>query len=151
MTDGTDGGRQLRARYAFGGAAGELLRTVPLAPDEDVLFHGAMRLRGRGVLRRPAVLRLTQPHLVVLAHFAFRPDLVWVLPRSAMGGMETVSGRIRIIWMDERAVRQVLQLSRWTGRVAPDRPVLDVQEAAELLDAWLAGRGRGTRFGEPQP
>ena len=33
------------------------------------------------------------------------------------------SGDVRIAWTDQRAVQQVMQLSRWTGRAALDRPV----------------------------
>jgi hypothetical protein len=64
----------MRAKYAFAGAKAELERTAPLDPDEDVLLHGAMRLRGVGLMPRPVVLRLTAQRISVLAHYAFRSD-----------------------------------------------------------------------------
>lgn len=143
VAESCDGGRQLRARYAFGGATVELERTVPLAPGEQVLLQGVMRLAGHGRLTRPVLLRLTRSRLVVLAHFALRPDQVWDLPRSAVRDVGLTGRRLQIVWVDERNLRQVLQLSRWTGRAAPDRPVRDAQEALEHLSNWLAGRDDG--------
>jgi hypothetical protein len=90
VTEPSDTGRELRASYAFRGVAVELERTVPLAPDESVLFHGVMRMHGIRVLPRPALLRLTPPRLVALAHHAWRSDRVWELPRTAV--QEVTSG-----------------------------------------------------------
>ena len=143
MTDIGDSGRQLHARYAFGGATVALQRAAPLLPDEQVWFHGVMRSRGQGVLPRPVLLRLTAPRLVLLAHFAFRPDVVWQLPRTAVRGAELTDGTLRITWLDGQAELQVTRLSAWTGRAALDEPVRDPRVAEDVLNRWLAGRNDG--------
>ncbi len=122
--------------YAFSGAVAELNRTIPLVAGEQILLQGVMRLRGRR-LPRPAVLRLTDRRLVVLAHFALRPDTVWELPKAAVTNVELRAGRIRIHWADGDSVRHSLQLAKWTGPARKDRPVDDVAAAAELLQRWL--------------
>ena len=130
-------GRRLRATYAFGGARAELDRTVPVEPGEQVLLRGAMRLRGVGLLPRPVVLRLTRCRLAVLAHYAFRPDQVWDLPRDSIRTVQVVDGAVEVSWAsaDETAV---LALAGWTGRAALDRPLHDVPAVADELLAWLA-------------
>src|SRR4051812_5479663 len=128
----------MKARYAFGGAAVELAKTSPLEDDEDVLLHGAMRLRGVGVLPRPVALRLTPQRLTVLAHYAFRPDRLWDLPRGSVQAVDLVSKVLRIAWALERPEgRSVLQLTSWTGRSAVDRALRDAGAVAEALTQWL--------------
>ena len=143
MSEFADPGRQLRVAYAFGGATVALRRTVPLLPDEGVLFHGVMRLRGHGLVPRPAVLRVTPPRLVVLAHFAFRRDQLWELPRTAIRGVAMARGVLQITWTDESAGQQIMQLSRWTGRAPLDRPLTDAGEVAERLTRWLSAPNGG--------
>jgi hypothetical protein len=131
-------GRQMRARYAFGGAVVELARTAPLEDGEDVLLHGAMRLRGVGVLPRPVVLRLTPQRLTVLAHYAFQPDRLWDLPRGSVQAVDLVGRVLRIAWAPERPEgRSVLQLTGWTGRSALDGALRDAGAVAEALTQWL--------------
>ena len=140
VTEFPGGGRQLTAKYAFRGATAALERTVPLAPNEQVLFHGVLRLRGQGPLPRPMFLRLTGPRLVLLAHFAMRPDVVWELPRTAVQAVELTDKRVRISWIDGHAEQQITQLARWDRRrIALDHRVRDVHVAADVLSRWLAG------------
>jgi hypothetical protein len=122
--------------YALAGAAAELERTVPRAGDEAVLLHGAMRLRGAGLLPRPVVLRLTPGRLVVLAHYAFRPDQAWDLPRGCVREVDVVRGVVRITWASEHG-ESVLELSGWTGREAFDRPLGEAGGVATVLRDWL--------------
>lgn len=134
------GGRQLRAKYEFAGATPEIERTLPLGVGEEVLLHGVMRLRGRG-LPRPAVLRLTGPRLVVLVHFAIHSDLLWELPRSAIDSVDQVGSAVHITWSNQQGGQEVLRLTRWTGRVAPDDPIEDLPCAARTLREWLSPPG----------
>jgi hypothetical protein len=105
--------------------------------DEQVIFRGAMRLRGVGLLPRPVVLRLTRRRLTVLAHFAFRPDQVWDLPRECIRTVRVVRGHLDVCWSSEDGP-SVLSLAGWTGRAALDRPLFDVPTVADELQAWLA-------------
>ena len=131
-------GRQMRAAYAFAGATAELEGTAPLDADEEVVLHGAMRLRGRGLLPRPVVLRLTARRLTVLAHYALRSDHVWDLSREAVRGVELVPGGVRVTWLSDPAgSTAVLNLTSWTGRPALDRALRDASAVAEVLLAWL--------------
>ena len=110
MTQPAGIGREMRATYAFVGAVEQLERTAPLAAGEQVLLHGAMRLRGHGLLPRPVVLRLTAGRLTILAHYAFRPDHLWELPRAAVRGVHLASRAVRVEWArDEGAVAAALQ------------------------------------------
>jgi hypothetical protein len=128
----------MRAKYAFAGAKAELERTAPLDPDEDVLLHGAMRLRGVGLLPRPVVLRLTARRLTVLAHYAFRSDRVWELPRGAVRNAELVRGAVHVTWVSDRAGSiAVLKLTGWTGRSALDGSLRDATSVADVLLTWL--------------
>jgi hypothetical protein len=140
VTDGAAFGRRLRARASSAGAAAALDRAVPLAPGEQVLLRGGMRLHGTRLLPRPVLLRLTAPRLVVLAHFAFRPDQVWELPRPAIRHVELFKGTLRITWSDQAGAVTVLQLAGWTGGRVLDRPIRDPQDASRELSSWLDGR-----------
>ena len=143
-------GRQMRAKYAFAGAREEMERTAPLEPDEDVLLHGAMRLRGVGALPRPVALRLTARRLTVLAHYAFRSDRVWELPRGAVRNAELVRGAVHVTWVaDESGSTSVLKLTGWSGRSALDRPLRDGDDVVEVLLDWLASPDG--RLPAPQP
>lgn len=135
MTEAAGVGRQLKAKYAFGGVTVEMDRTVP--PDEPVLFHGAMRLRSGGLLPRPAVLRVTPRRLIILGHYALRSDQVWELPRGAVQSVGLVGRSVHISWTGEHGAVGSVKLNRWTGRMAPDRPVRDTAKAARILEEWL--------------
>lgn len=126
----------MRARYAFGGAVAELARTVPLQDGEEVLLHGAMRLRASGRLPRPVVLRLTPRRLDLLAHHAFGADRVWDLPRGSVQAVDLAGPAVRIAWISEDGPA-VLQLTRWSRRAAPDRPLRDVAVVVDALSRWV--------------
>jgi hypothetical protein len=131
-------GRRLRARYAFRGATAELARTLPLAADEPVLLHGAVRLRRRGRLPRPAVVRLSERRLAVLVHHALRPDQVWELPRAAVRDVRLAGDRVRLAFAGERD-DGVLTFSGWTGRAAFDNALRDAGQVTDVLRRWLSG------------
>ena len=132
----TQPGRQMRATYACAGASAELARTLPLEDGEEVLFHGAVRLRGTGVLPRAAVLRLTRPRLAVLAHHAFGPDRVWELPRGSILGIQVRNGALELSWSSD-AGPSVLRLTGWSGRAAaPDTPQRDIHAVSDVLHSW---------------
>lgn len=137
VTEPTDRGRELRLAYTFRGALAELEQTLPLVADESILFHGVMQLHAAGAPTRPAVLRLTTPRLVILAHYPWRSNRAWELPRPSVQGVELLGAVVQIDWTDQQDVAQALQLGRWTGRAAFDRPIRDASEAAEALDGWL--------------
>jgi hypothetical protein len=126
----------MRARFAFAGASAELGRTLPLAAHEAVVFHGVMRLRSRGRLPRPTLLRLTQPRLAVLAHYAFRPDWVWDLPFAAVQTVDLVGRAVHITWTGDDRTVGLLQLTPWRGRPALDRPLRDPGQVADTLARW---------------
>lgn len=134
----------MKAQYAFGGATVELARTVPLEDGEDVLLHGAMRLRGVGVLPRPVVLRLTPRRLTVLAHYAFRSDQLWDLPRGSVQSVDVVGSVLQVAWVSEEPEsRSLLKFTRWTGRTALDRALRDVDAVADALTQWRNTPGLG--------
>ena len=130
-------GRRLRARYAFSGAATELARTVPLQAGEEVLLHGAMRLRRAGRPPRPVALRLTTSRLSLLLHYALQPDRVWDVPRPAISEVRLVRGAVRISWSDDAGGTTGIRLTRWTGRPALDSSLTDVDAVADTLSEWL--------------
>ena len=130
-------GRRLRATYAFSGATAELARTVPLRKGEDVLLHGAMRLRRAGRLPRPVALRLTTSRLSLLLHYALQPDRVWDVPRAAIREVRLVRGAVEITWSDDAGGTTGIRLTRWTGRPALDSSLTDVDAVADALTDWL--------------
>jgi hypothetical protein len=131
-------GRELRARYAFMGAAVELTRTVPLNDGEEVLLHGVMRLRRVGRLPRPVVLRLTAPRLSLLIHYALQPDRVWDLPRAAIREVRPQRRAVRIVWTaDDSDGVAAMTLTGWTGRPAIDSTLRDAGAVADALNSWL--------------
>lgn len=138
VMESTATGRQLKARYAFAGGATELDRTLPLAADENVLFHGVMRMHRPGRLPRPALLRLTPPRLVILAHRAFGSDRVWELPRGAVRDIELIGTCIEISYIGQGGTRSMMQLKRWSGATRMDRAVREATQAAGTLRGWLA-------------
>jgi hypothetical protein len=129
----------MRATYAFAGATTELARTVPLVPGEEVLLHGAMRLRRPGRLPRPVALRLTTRRLSLLLHYALQPDRVWDVPRAAVRDVRLRRGAVRISWAVD-ADDAGISLTRWTGRPALDTSLGDVEAVANLLVSWLESR-----------
>lgn len=131
------GGEEIRVSYAFGGAGTELDRTLPLADGEEVVVHGVMRLRSEGLLPRPALIRLTHPRLVVLAHYAFRSDRAWNLPRTAVRTVDLAGTEVRIAWATTDGASKLLRLTPWTGRAALDRPLRDGGAVFEALRRWL--------------
>ena len=133
-------GRQLRAKYAFSGATTELARTVRLRVGEDVLLHGAMRLRRAGRLPRPVALRLTPQRLSLLLHYALQPDRVWDVPRAAVRDVRLLRRAVRISWCDDTGGTDGISLTRWTGRPALDTSLVDVDAVADVLRAWLDPR-----------
>ena len=131
-------GRQLRATYAFAGAAAELSRTVPLSDGEEVLLHGVMRLRRVGRLPRPVVLRLTPQRLSLLMHYAFQPDRVVDLPHASVRDVRLLRKAIQVLWTsDDAGGMAVVRLAGWTGRPAFDSPLCDAEAVAGVLLAWL--------------
>ena len=133
-------GRRVRVPYVFAGAEAEIERSLPLAVDEPVLLSGAMRLRGRG-LPRPVLLRLTRSRLVLLAHYALRPDRAWELPRSAVRSVTGTRGGVRLTWLGEGGAEQSTRLTGWTGGAAPGAALRDADAVADLLRDWLADPG----------
>jgi hypothetical protein len=130
----------MRATYAFAGATTELARTAPLVPGEEVLLHGAMRLRRAGRLPRPVALRLTTERLSLLLHYALQPDRVWDVPRAAVRDVRVRRGAVRISWADDAAGDAGISLTRWTGRPALDTSLVDVEAVADVLISWLDPR-----------
>ncbi|MCU1668917.1 MAG: hypothetical protein JWP40_1844 [Blastococcus sp.] len=130
-------GRRVRVRYAFPGAGAELARSVPLAPDEPVLLHGVMNLRGQGLLARPTVVRVTPSRLSLLAHYVFQPDRLWDIPRVAVRRAEVVRRTVRISWAAAEGRVAESRLTAWKNRPFLDRPLRDVDDVAELLLSWL--------------
>jgi hypothetical protein len=130
----------MRARYASAGATTELARTVPLVAGEEVLLHGAMRLRRAGRLPRPVALRLTTQRLSLLLHYALQPDRVWDVPRAAIRDVELRRGAVAISWSDDAGGDAGISLTGWTGRPALDTPLGDVDAVADALTEWLRSR-----------
>ena len=133
----TAAGRVLRASYAVAGAAAELDRTLPLAPDEQVLLQGAVRVRDGGLLALPAVLRLTSARLAVLAHRAIGADRVWDLPRGSVQDVRSDGARLLITWQDAQGETSELRLGPWTGQRATARPLRDLAPVGAELHQWL--------------
>jgi hypothetical protein len=127
----------MRARYAVAGATTELARTVPLGPGEEVLLHGAMRLRRAGRLPRPVALRLTNDRLTLLLHYALQPDRVWDVPRAAVRDVRLVRGAVRVAWAEDADGDGGIRLTRLTGRPALDTSLTDVSAVADVLSSWL--------------
>lgn len=130
----------MRARYAFAGATTELARTVPLGAGEQVLLHGAMRLRRAGRLPRPVAMRLTNQRLSLVLHYALQPDRVWDLPRAAARDVRLRRGAVRISSSDDAGGTDGIALTRWTGRPALDTALRDVDAVADALISWLDPR-----------
>jgi hypothetical protein len=126
----------MRATYAFAGATTELARTVPLLAGEEVLLHGAMRLRRAGRLPRPVALRLTTDRLSLLLHYALQPDRVWDVPRAAVRDVRLLRRAVQISWSDDTGGCSDISLTRWTGRPALDTPLGDLDAVADALIAW---------------
>ena len=130
--------RQMRATCAFAGAAAELTRTAPLEAGEEVLLHGAMRLRRVARLPRPVVLRLTTQRLSLLMHYALRPDRMWDLPRGSLRSVQLIRGAVQLAWSSDPAGGiTVVRLTGWTGRPAFDSSLRDVDAVADVLASWL--------------
>ena len=132
--------RRLRATYAFAGATTQLARTGPLVAGEEVLLHGAMRLRRAGRLPRPVALRLTSRRLSLLLHYALQPDRVWDVPRAAVRDVRLLRHAVRISWPTEAGGDAVISLTGWTGHPALDTPLDDVDALADVLISWLDPR-----------
>lgn len=79
-----------RARYAFAGASSEIDKTLPLAPNEQVLEDGSVRLRWGFVLQRLGRVRLSESRLVLLGHYAFQADRVVEIPAGALEEVESI-------------------------------------------------------------
>jgi hypothetical protein len=91
--------REMKAVYAFRGFDAELEATLPLLPHERVITQGAIRQSLGPVVQRPLFLRLSTARLVVLDHYAFRPDRVTEIPRRALRLVDkgrTVAGFRRV-------------------------------------------------------
>jgi hypothetical protein len=100
--------KKMRARYAFPGASREIDRTLPLAPNEAVLEDGSVSLRWGVILQRPGSLRLSESRLVILGHYAFRPDQVTEIPAGALENVEGDSlGWTRLTFRTETGVGSV--------------------------------------------
>lgn len=132
-------GRRVRARYAFAGVDAELARAAPLAPDEPVLLHGQMNLRGQGLLNRPTVVWVTPQRLILLAHYALQPDRLWEIPRGAVQQVQVVQRTVRVSWASADAGVAESRLAAWSNRraVVINRPLRDANAVAELLQSWL--------------
>jgi hypothetical protein len=131
-------GRVFAAQAGFRGAVDTLDRTLALEDGETVLEHGAVRLRRRGTLPRPAVLRLTTQRLIVLAHHAVAPDRIWELPPGAVTGLRRDWSTLVVQWRDAAGDGHDLPITAWTGRPALDRPIRDVDELGHALETWRA-------------
>lgn len=141
MTDMTKApmiGRQMRARFSLAGASGEMERTLPLDEAERVAFSGSMRLRARGRLPRPVLLRVTPKRIGLLLHYALRPDTLFDIPHGAVTAIELGSSSLDLAWRADRASAvRVLTLAGWTGRPMLANPLTDVAEVASVLQDWL--------------
>jgi hypothetical protein len=128
--------KRMRSHYAFAGTNREIDKTLPLVRNEQVLEDGSIRLRWGLVLQRQGRVRLSEPRLVVLAHYAFRADRVVEIPAGALEEVRASS----LAWTR-------LTFRTETGPASLDfKPLALSPSFSASLQAWLA-RSRGDAAG----
>jgi hypothetical protein len=74
----------VRVRYRFRGARTELEQTFPLGPNEVKVAGGVITTRRLGIMGGAGLAMLTNERLCILAHYAFKPDEAWEMPRGSL-------------------------------------------------------------------
>ncbi len=67
----------------------EMKRTAPLDADEVVTAAGVVRCRTSFAFHRLAYLRVSPTRICIVKHYAFGPDKMLEIPRSALTGVST--------------------------------------------------------------
>ncbi|BBH17424.1 hypothetical protein Back2_17110 [Nocardioides baekrokdamisoli] len=117
------GAQVVRAKYAFRGMAASLGATIPLAPNTRITLSGIARWHVQG-MPRTAYVRLSDDRLSVLLHFAFRPDQVIDMPRTAIRSVRWSGGITEIDYQMSSGAEELLRLGDWRGRFgAPSQPI----------------------------
>jgi hypothetical protein len=75
--------RRFKAKYAVAGVGTELERSCPLAPGENIIRQGRVRVR-RGWRRPLGFYRITPQRLAVVSHRAFGADEIADVPRTCV-------------------------------------------------------------------
>jgi hypothetical protein len=129
-------GYQRKAAYSFRGADSELDKSAPLEAGESRVVHGGLRAREGGVIKSPAVIRLTNLRLSVVRHFAFHSDLICEIPPEAVESIDYDGRGIDIRYRDRDRGDVTLQLYGWTGRNPLARSLRDLSGLRDALGAW---------------
>lgn len=129
-------GYQKKAAYSFRGTDSELDKSAPLVAGESIVIHGGLRARESGVIKSPAVLRLTNLRLTVVRHFAFHSDLVCEIPPEAVQSIDYAGRGVDIQYRDRDRGDTVLRLTPWTGRNPLARSLRDLSGLKDALNAW---------------
>jgi hypothetical protein len=129
-------GRELNANYSFRGAAAELARTLPLAPDETVTTEGALRTYDGPFSQRMTYLRLTRDRLCLLRHHLAGPDKISEIPRIAMRSVEVEGRLIYLSWTQTDGQLGSTHLSAWTGRSPVRKPYRTLDTLTAQLTLW---------------
>ena len=131
--------REIRAAYRAHGVRAEVDTTLPLSNDERVITEGMVRRYVNTFIQRPCYLRLTGTRLVMLEHFATRPDRVTEIPAAAVERVEQEGQLVLVTWRTATATRTVRFQPR--SRLFPVRWQLpdSADELAHRLLEWRAG------------
>ena len=122
---------EFRARQSFRGAAEEMRQTFELAPDEDLLLTGAVRLPRRGLVSRPCLLWVTSTRVCLIKHYAFRPDRAVELFRSDISGLDSRGGSL-VLQTSVTGLKSLV-LEPWRGSSPLGPAVQDVAEIKRAL------------------
>ncbi|MEO6701358.1 MAG: hypothetical protein ABIP57_07660 [Jatrophihabitantaceae bacterium] len=136
MSVPADSGYQRKAAFSLRGTDSELDKSAPLVAGESIVIHGGLRAREGGVIRSPAVIRLTNLRLSVVRHFAFHSDLICEIPPEAVLSIDYTGRNLAIQYRDRTRGDVVLQLSPWTGRNPLARALRDLSALRDALGAW---------------
>jgi hypothetical protein len=100
------------------------------------VLHGGLRARENGLIRSPAVIRLTHLRLSVVRHFAFHSDLICEIPPEAVQSIDYSGHGIGIQYRDRDRGDVVLRLTPWTGRNPLARSLRDLSGLKDALSGW---------------
>ena len=133
--------RDLRARYALRGPSAALDRTLPLVGDEHVVFEGTLRFYRSPVSRRISYVRLTSDRLLLLRHYAWRPDTVTEVPPHAVRTVERDGPRLQMTWTGQDGGISFISLAPWSGFTPVRRAINNLDQLTSDLRAWLGSVG----------
>jgi hypothetical protein len=133
--------RDHRARYGFGGASAALGRTLPLEDGERVIVQGALRFYRGPTSGRIGYVRLSNHRLLLLGHYALRPDHVIEVPPGALRALERAGMRLELTLARRDGGISFVSLAPWSG-VTPVRGALkSLDQLTSDLRAWLGQGG----------